>query len=88
MSNNTLPCRGPMVLQCKGCHCIIGDSTAYISSNETIQIVALQTVCSITEAEMPITSRGTSDFGSTYVALSCTNCKVRFEFIYVLNLNY
>jgi len=70
--------RGPMVLQCKKCQQIVGDSTAYIAYHEELQSIALQSVSQpvVQEAEMPKTSRQAVDFGSTYVPLSCARCQV------------
>ncbi|CAH3022312.1 unnamed protein product [Porites evermanni] len=68
--------RLPFVFQCKGCNNIIGDSSAFTSSDQELEVICLNAVTSLVSSQECLeTSTEGPDMGSTFRPLQCMSCK-------------
>lgn len=72
-----------LIFQCIRCKTIIGDSLALRSTNETLQIIALNGASNIQKCMEVGTSKTGIDCGCTYFSFSCEICKVKLGKFYV-----
>ena len=74
---------GPLVFSCISCRTIIGDSFAFLRSDEDTQTVTLSGASNIKRTEDLHTSYQSYDEGSTYFVCKCAICDVDLGRYYV-----
>lgn len=65
---------GPLVFSCSSCKTIVGDSYAFICSNESLKSITLSAANNIERSADVYTSKGGYDIGSTYFSFACSVC--------------
>lgn len=73
----------PIVFQCKGCKNIIGDSSAFVSADQQLEVICVHAVTSlVSSSECLETSTEGADMGSTFRPLQCTSCNLVIGRVY------
>ncbi|XP_041358693.1 protein Mis18-alpha-like [Gigantopelta aegis] len=75
----------PFVFQCAGCKTILGDTTAWVCTNETLKTITLHSVSKQVKVKNDLftcTSPSTVDFGSSYNDLMCCGCDTTIGKLY------
>ena len=64
--------RSVVVLQCRSCRTIVGDTSSLVMKKRGV--IAIETAVSVTRARETRTSKEGDDRGCTYALLSCATC--------------
>lgn len=73
----------PLVFSCMHCRMIVGDSFAFLFSNEDNQTISLSAASNIKRSHDIHTSRSGDDIGSTYFTFSCCHCHTDLGRFYI-----
>ena len=73
--------RSVVVLQCRSCRTIVGDTSSLVMKNRGV--IAIETATSVTRAPETRTSKEGNDRGCTYSLLSCSTCEATLGRLYL-----